>query len=67
MTKTFRIVTEVTSVKTIDYIIEANSEEEALDKLRQGEERGEGEEVDEEIDWESEVINNINLIEELED
>ena len=44
-----------------------NSEEEALDKLRQGEERGEGEEVDEEIDWESEVINNINLIEELED
>ena len=67
MTKTFRIVTEVTSVKTIDYVIEANSEEEALDKLRQGEERGEGEEVDEEIDWESEVINNINLIEELED
>ena len=65
--KIFKIVTEVTSVKTIDYIIEANSEEEALDKLRQGEERGEGEEVDEEIDWESEVINNINLIEELED
>lgn len=65
--KIFKIVTEVTSVKTIDYVIEANSEEEALDKLRQGEERGEGEEVDEEIDWESEVINNINLIEELED
>ena len=65
--KIFKIVTKITSVKTIDYVIEANSEEEALDKLRQGEERGEGEEVDEEIDWESEVINNINLIEELED
>ena len=65
--KIFKIVTKITSVKTIDYVIEANSEEEALDQLRQGKERGEGEEVDEEINWESEVINNINLIEELED
>jgi hypothetical protein len=65
MTKTFKIVTEVTSVKTIEYVIEANSEEEALDQL--SEERGEGEEVDEDIDWESGIITEISLIEELED
>jgi len=65
MKKTFKIVTTVTSVKTIDYVIEANSEEEALNQVRQGEERGEGEEVDEDIDWSSEVINSIDLIEEL--
>jgi hypothetical protein len=65
MKKTFKIVTTVVSVKTIDYVIEANSEEEALNQVRQGEERGEGEEVDDEIDWSSEVINNIDLIEEL--
>jgi len=65
MKKTFKIVTTVTSVKTIDYVIEANSEEEALNQVRQGEERGEGEEVYDEIDWSSEVINSIDLIEEL--
>jgi len=65
MKKTFKIVTTVTSVKTIDYVIEANSEEEALNQVRQGEERGEGEEVDEDIDWSTEVINSIDLIEEL--
>jgi hypothetical protein len=65
MKKTFKIVTTVVSVKTIDYVIEANSEEEALNQVRQGEERGEGEEVDDEIDWSSEVINSIDLIEEL--
>ena len=65
MTKTFKIITEVTSVKTIEYVIEANSEEEALDQL--SEERGEGEEVDEDIDWESGIITEISLIEELED
>jgi hypothetical protein len=65
MTKTFKIVTEVTSVKTIQYVIEANSEEEALDQLN--EEWGEGEEVDEDIDWESGIITEIDLIEELED
>lgn len=65
MKKTFKIVTTVTSVKTIDYVIEANSEKEALNQVRQGKERGEGEEVDEDIDWSSEVINSIDLIEEL--
>jgi hypothetical protein len=65
MTKTFKIVTEVTSVKTIEYVIEANSEEEALDQL--SDERGEGEEVDEDIDWESGIITEVSLIEELED
>jgi hypothetical protein len=65
MKKTFKIVTTVVSVKTIDYVIEANSEEEALNQVRQGEERGEGEEVDDEIDWSSEVINSVDLIEEL--
>jgi hypothetical protein len=63
--KIFKIVTEVTSVKTIEYVIEANSEEEALDQL--SDERGEGEEVDEDIDWESGIITEISLIEELED
>ena len=65
MKKTFKIVTTVTSVKTIDYVIEANSEEEALNQVRQGEERGEGEEVDEDIDWSTEVISSIDFIEEL--
>ena len=63
--KIFKIVTEVTSVKTIEYVIEANSEEEALDQL--SDERGEGEEVDEDINWESGEIIEISLIEELED
>jgi hypothetical protein len=65
MKKTFKIVTTVTSVKTIDYVIEANSEKEALNQVRQGKERGEGEEVDEDIDWSTEVISSIDLIEEL--
>jgi len=67
MIKTFRIVTEVTSVKVIEYIIEANSEEEALDQLKQGEVRGEGEEIDEAIDWGTEEIDSVDLVEELED
>ena len=65
--KTYSVLVYNTSRYSQWVSVQANSEEEALDKLRQGEERGEGEEVDEEIDWESEVINNINLIEELED
>jgi len=64
MIKTFRIVTEVTSIKVIEYLIEAESEEEALDQLKQGEVRGEGEEIDEEIDWGTEGIDCIDLVEE---
>jgi len=67
MKKTFKIVTKVTSVKELEYIVEANSEKEALIILCDGGCRGEGDEVDEEIDWISEVIIGVDLIEELED
>jgi hypothetical protein len=63
MKKTFKIVTKVTSVKELEYIVEANSEEEALIILRDGGYRGEGDEVDEEIDWISESVKGIDLIE----
>ena len=65
--KVFRITTEVTSTKTIQYIVEANSQEEAELKIIEGEERGEGEEVDEDIEWETEILTKTKFIEDLED
>ena len=65
--KVFRITTEVTATKTIQYIVEANSQEEAELKIIEGEERGEGEEVDEDIEWETEILTQTKFIEDLED
>jgi hypothetical protein len=66
--KVFRFTTEVPSVKTIQYIVEAETEEEATEKLKSGSvmERDEGEEVDEVIDWGEETIVDVLFIEELE-
>jgi hypothetical protein len=65
--KVFRITTEIKSTKTIQYIVEANSEEEAELKIIRGEERGEGEEVSEMVEWETEILIKTKFIEELED
>jgi len=65
--KVFRITTEIKSTKTIQYIVEAKSLEEAKSKITEGEERGEGEEVQEDIDWGSEIITKTKFIEDLEE
>ena len=65
--KVFKITTKIKSIKTIQYIVEAESLEEAELKIIEGEERGEGEEVDEVIDWESEILTKTKFIEDLED
>ena len=66
--KVFRFTTEVPSVKTIQYIVEAETEEEAIEKLNSGSvmQRDEGEEIDEVIDWGEETIVDVLFIEELE-
>jgi hypothetical protein len=63
--KTFRFTTTVQSIKTIQYVIEAETEEEAAYKLWTGSERGEGEEIDEDINWGTEQSTDIEFIEEL--
>jgi hypothetical protein len=63
--KVFRFTTEVQSVKTIQYIIEAENVVEAAKILQSGSERDEGEEVEELIYWETETIIESKLIEEL--
>lgn len=64
--KIFRFTTEVQSVKTIQYIIDAETKEEAIKILSSGTERDEGEEVNETIDWETETIVGVKLIEVIE-
>jgi hypothetical protein len=63
--KVFRFTTEVQSIKTIQYIIEAENVVEAAKILQSGSERDEGEEVEELIYWETETIIESKLIEEL--
>jgi len=65
--KVFRITTEIKSTKTIQYIVEANSKEEAELKIIEGEERGEGEEVKDDIEWGTEIITKTKFIEDLEE
>lgn len=65
--KIFRITTEVKSTKTIQYIVEANSKEEAEEMIIFGEERGEGEEVNDDIEWGTEILTKTKLIEDLEE
>jgi len=64
--KVFKITTKVKSVKTIQYIVEANSIEEASRLIIEGNERGEGEEVKEKIKWGSEILYKTEFIEELD-
>jgi hypothetical protein len=65
--KVFRITTKVKATKTIQYVVEANSKEEAELKIIEGEERGEGDVVDEVIEWGTEILTKTKFIEELED
>jgi len=60
----FRFETIMASTVTVEYHIEADSLEEALEQLIEGEHRDRGEIIDEDIDWSSEVI---TVEEELED
>ena len=55
------------SIKTIQYIVEANSKEEAKLKIIEGEERGEGEEVNDDIEWGTEILTKTKFIEEIEE
>jgi hypothetical protein len=52
----FRFETEVQVTQTLEYIIEADSLEEALEILESGEVRDEGVLLDEEVDWGTSVI-----------
>jgi hypothetical protein len=63
--KVFIFTTEVQSIKTIQYIIEAENVVEAAKILQSGSERDEGEVVDELIYWGTETIIESKLIEEL--
>ena len=56
MIKIFRIKTQVQSSITLEYSIEADSLDEAMDLLREGEVRGTGLIVEDETDWGTEVI-----------
>ena len=64
--KVFKIINKVKSVKTIQYIVEANSIEEASRLIIEGNERGEGEEVKEKIKGGSEILYKTEFIEELD-
>ena len=63
--KVFRITTEVEVIKTIQYIVEAESKEEAMVIITKGKERGEGEEIKEKYNWKSENITKATFIENL--
>jgi len=65
--KVFRITTEVKATKTIQYVVEANSEDEAKELISSGVEGDDGEQIYEEVDLKTEKIIDIKFIEELED
>jgi hypothetical protein len=54
--KQFRFETEVQTTVTLEYFIDADSLEEALEQLRSGEMRVYSNIVGDEIDWETEII-----------
>ena len=62
--KIFRITTQMQATQTVQYIVEAETEQEALDLIISGAERGEGETIEDEIDWSTEVITKVKFIEE---
>lgn len=63
MKKTFKITTQIQSTQTVEYIVEAATEEEAIEIISVGEKRGEGEIVEDYIDWGSEEIIDTEFIE----
>ena len=65
--KVFRITTKVKATKTIQYVVEANSKEEAKELISSGVEGDEGEQIYEEVDYKSEKIIKVKFIEDLED
>ena len=65
--KVFRITTKVKSTKTIQYVVEANSKEEAKELISSGVEGDEGEQIYEEVDYKSEKIIKVKFIEDLEE
>ena len=65
--KVFRITTKVKSTKTIQYVVEANSKEEAKELIFSGVEGDEGEQIGEEVDFKSEKIIGVKFIEDLEE
>ena len=65
--KVFRITTKVKSTKTIQYVVEANSKEEAKELISSGIEADEGEQIYEEVDYKSEKIIGVKFIEDLEE
>ena len=52
----FRFETEVKVTVTLEYHIEADSLEEALEQLQMGEHRGSGVAFDEQYEWGTEII-----------
>jgi hypothetical protein len=62
--KTFRITTQIKATQTVQYIVEAETEIEARDIILSGAERGEGETIEDEIDWSTEIITAVKFIEE---
>ena len=65
--KVFRITTKVKSTKTIQYVVEANSKEEAKELISSGVEGDEGDQIGEEVDFKSEKIIGVKFIEDLEE
>jgi hypothetical protein len=53
--KNFIITSKIQSIKTLQYNVEAESLEEAIQLVAEGEYRGEGEEIDDTIQWETET------------
>ena len=64
--KSFKITTQVISIQTVEYVVEAETEIEARDIIISGVERGEGEIVIDETDWSTEQIKNVKFIEDLD-
>jgi hypothetical protein len=62
--KIFRITTQMQATQTVQYIVEAETEQEALIQIISGAERGEGETIEDEIDWSTEIITAVKFIEE---
>ena len=65
--KVFRITTKVKSTKTIQYVVEANSKEEAKELIFSGIEADDGDQISEEVDFKSEKIIGVKFIEDLEE
>ena len=65
--KVFRITTKVKATKTIQYVVEANSKDEAKELIFSGIEADDGDQIGEEVDFKSEKIIGVKFIEDLEE